>query len=83
MKGNFSILLLISSATTSLINDDLGVLRLVMVRASVVNFVGLLVEYFELHKVEALLNQVNVAEVLEMQDELDNGAIRHVVNVSR
>lgn len=44
--------------------DDFRVFRIVMIWISVVDLVVLLVEDLELHEVQALLDQVDVPEVL-------------------
>lgn len=50
--------------------DDFRVFRIVMIWISVVDLVVLLVEDLELHEVQALLDQVDVPEVLQMEDKL-------------
>ena len=50
-----------------------------MIWAGVVNFIGLLVEDLELEEVQALLDEVYVSEVFQMEYELDDSAVRHNV----
>ena len=49
--------------------------RLEMIRIRIVNFLIILIEDLELEEVDALLEQVNIAEVLNVEYKLCTGAI--------
>ena len=46
--------------------NDFGVLRIVVIRVGVIDFVVFLIEDLELHEVEALLDEINISEVFQM-----------------
>ena len=62
-----------------LLVDNFGVLRVVVVGIGIEYLVVLLVEYLELHEVEALLDEVDVPKVLQVQHELCYCPKRHLV----
>ena len=52
---------------------------LMVVRISVVDFVLILIVYLELYKVNSLLEEVNISEVLQMQNELCSRSVTHLL----
>ena len=81
MKGHFA--LFIIGAEVGLKTGPIRVLGVVVVWVRVIDLVFSLVENLELHEVEALLDQVHVAEVLEMQYEFCDCPERHLSEINR
>ena len=54
-----------------------GIFSLMMIGVCIVYLIFFLIEDLKLHKVEALLYEIHIPEMLQMQDEFSNRSKRH------